>query len=80
MLTTSVTQKGQITIPKEVRTYLGISPRNKVIFEKTKNGYQIKKAPDLLSLAGKGKALIRKNKKIDVVKAREWLETDYERV
>ena len=30
---TTVTQKGQVTIPAEIRQALGIKPRDKVIFE-----------------------------------------------
>ena len=30
---TTLTQKGQVTIPQEIRTQLGLKPKDKVIFE-----------------------------------------------
>jgi AbrB family looped-hinge helix DNA binding protein len=30
---TTLTQKGQVTIPVEIRTRLGLKPRDKVVFE-----------------------------------------------
>ena len=35
---TSVTSKGQVTIPKAVRDYLGIAPGSRVSFERTPDG------------------------------------------
>ncbi len=32
-LETTVTQKGQVTIPVEIRSRLGLKPRDKVVFE-----------------------------------------------
>ncbi len=32
-LETTVTQKGQVTIPAEIRSRFGIKPRDKVVFE-----------------------------------------------
>jgi antitoxin PrlF len=32
-MTTTVTQKGQVTIPKEIRDFLGIRPGQKVSFQ-----------------------------------------------
>lgn len=32
-LETTLTQKGQVTIPIEVRTQLGLKPRDRVVFE-----------------------------------------------
>lgn len=32
-LETTLTQKGQVTIPLEIRTRLGLKPRDKVVFE-----------------------------------------------
>lgn len=33
LLETSITQKGQVTIPVEIRSRLGLKPRDKVVFE-----------------------------------------------
>ena len=38
-----VTSKGQITLPKEVRDSIGISPGEEVEFQKEENGYLLKK-------------------------------------
>lgn len=44
MLTAKVTSKGQITIPKKVRTGLGIQPGESVSFEEKNGVFYIKKA------------------------------------
>jgi AbrB family looped-hinge helix DNA binding protein len=36
---TTVTSKGQVTIPKKVRDYLGIEPGSAVDFELTRDGH-----------------------------------------
>jgi len=38
-----VTSKGQVTIPKEIREALGIEPGDEVAFERTEEGYEIRK-------------------------------------
>lgn len=38
-----VTQKGQVTIPKEVREKLGIRPGDEIEFVRTEDGYLIEK-------------------------------------
>lgn len=51
--TTSVTQKGQTTIPVPIRKRLGINPRTKIVFElKSNNEASIKPVTDFLSLKG----------------------------
>jgi len=37
----TITSKGQITVPKEVRKVLGVSKGDKVIFKRTNAGYTI---------------------------------------
>ncbi|MFC7737676.1 AbrB/MazE/SpoVT family DNA-binding domain-containing protein [Roseomonas sp. GCM10028921] len=37
-MSTTVTTKGQVTIPKAIRDYLGIKPGTKVVFEVTPDG------------------------------------------
>lgn len=37
-MTTTVTSKGQVTIPKRVREYLGIGPGSQVDFRRTADG------------------------------------------
>lgn len=55
---TSVTSQGQVTIPANIRRYLGIKPADKVQFIKVKDKVYIKPAKDFLELKGtlKGKA------------------------
>jgi antitoxin PrlF len=38
MKATTLTSKGQVTVPKQVRDYLGIGPGSKVTFELTAEG------------------------------------------
>lgn len=38
-----VTTKGQVTIPKEIRDELGIEPGDEIAFERTEDGYTIRK-------------------------------------
>lgn len=51
--TTSVTQKGQATIPLAIRKRFGIRPRSKVVFEVTdKNEVLIKPVQDFFTMKG----------------------------
>lgn len=51
--TTSVTQKGQATIPAAIRKSLGIKPNTKIVFElKDNNEATIKPVVDFFSLKG----------------------------
>lgn len=43
---TRVTEKGQVTIPKEIRDRLGIQPGDEIDFEETEEGYVIRKEVD----------------------------------
>ena len=53
MAVATVTSKGQVTIPKEVRDDLGIESGTKLYFVRTTQGYVIKAASNsVLRLAG----------------------------
>jgi AbrB family looped-hinge helix DNA binding protein len=56
---TTVTTKGQVTIPADIREHLGIKPRDRVQFEITKDGsVQITPAPSrIAALFGSVEAL-----------------------
>ncbi len=75
---TTLTKKGQITIPKELRGMLSLKTPSKVILEIEEGKKTIKITPplDILNLAGKLKP--RKGK--SAVKARDILEKHYQRL
>lgn len=54
--TTSVTQKGQATIPAAIRRKLGIKPNSKIVFELNDNEVSIKPVVDFFSLKGSVKS------------------------
>lgn len=74
---TTITQKGQITIPKEVRDALGFKQHLKVSLEveKDKEVVKIKPVKDILDLAGNFKT----KKKESVLEARKSFENNYQR-
>lgn len=74
---TTVTQKGQVTLPKQLRDLVGIDKYDKVIVEAGKNHIKIKPTFDLLDIAGTFNP--RKNKGKSVLKAREYMEKHYKR-
>lgn len=75
---TTITRKGQITIPKALRDMLKLQTSKKVFLEIDKNRrvIQIKQHPDILDLAG----MFKPRKRISVLKAREYMEKHYERI
>lgn len=75
---TTITKKGQITIPKEIREVLKLEEgkRLDIELEKKKKRIIIKTAPDILELAG----TFKPKRKINVLKAREMMEKYYERL
>ncbi|MEK9135266.1 MAG: AbrB/MazE/SpoVT family DNA-binding domain-containing protein [Patescibacteria group bacterium] len=75
---TTITRKGQITIPKDIRDILRLDEGRKleIEFERIKGEIKIKSAPDILDLAG----MFKPKKKINVLRAREAMEKNYERV
>ena len=75
---TTITKKGQITIPKEIREILKLEEGKKlgVELERKKQEIKIKPIPDILDLAG----TFKPKKRINVLKAREVMERKYERV
>ncbi len=72
---TTITQKGQVTIPKKFREKFDLWPYSKVYIETGKDYIKITPAKDILDLAGKYKPI----KKKPVLKAREEMERFYRR-
>lgn len=52
MQVTTITQKGQVTIPVDIRKYLKVGTGDRVVFEKRKNQVVVKPARNLLDLRG----------------------------
>jgi len=74
---TTITQKWQMTLPKDIRELLGISEPGRVFIsanKKTKT-IKIKKTQDILDLAGKFKP----KKVYNALNLREIMENNYER-
>ena len=72
---TTVTQKGQITIPVAMRIALGINPYDRVQVRMGDGVVEIEPTPDFLSMAGSVKPIKGKS----ALKAREYMEKHYKR-
>lgn len=72
---TSLTQKGQITIPKGLRDALQVKSYDKLYLQLENNHLKLYPAPDILGLAGK----IKPKKKKPVLSARQKLDQGYQR-
>lgn len=59
---TTVTQKGQATIPVHIREKLGIQPGEKVIFQERGDEVYIRRIPNFLNFKGSLKTLKKYNK------------------
>ena len=75
-LITTVTQKGQITIPKSLRQKFGIELFSKVHLEDEGEAIKITPTYDILDLAGKFRPQGRKK---PVLSAREEMEKSFNR-
>lgn len=73
---TTVTQKGQVTLPKKVREMFGVKKYDKVLVEPRTDYIKIKPTEDIIDLAGKYKS--DKNK--SPLKARKFMEKNYRRI
>lgn len=72
----TVTQKGQVTIPFEMRNILGIKPYSKVRISMYNNAVKLESTPDIMDLGG----FIKAPKGMNALKAREYMQTHYKRV
>ncbi len=67
MYATTLTQKGQVTIPAPIREKLGLKKGEKVSFEEKEGQIIIKSAPNLLDLMGS----LKTTKKYDKTKVKK---------
>lgn len=72
----TVTQKGQVTIPANVRSLLGIKPYSKVSISVHNKAVRLEPTFDILDFAPIGKA----PKGMTALKAREDMQTHYKRI
>ncbi len=76
---TTITQKRQITLRKELMETLNLKIGEKIVLsliDKNKKRLQIESVPDFMEIAGK----IKVKNPIDPVEARARMEREYERV
>lgn len=74
---TTVTQKGQVTLPKKVRDALGIQEYDKVLVEIASDHVKIRPTVDIFDLAGSLHP--QKNKNKSPLQARRALAKQYRR-
>ena len=72
---TTITQKGQLTIPKPLRIKYGLEDYSKVVIDDHKSKLRIKPTIDILELSGS----IPPVKGKDALKARKLYENKYKR-
>lgn len=72
----SVTQKGQVTIPKRLREKVGLSTNSKVYIEARGNFIKVTPTYDILDLAGQ----LKPKKKGSALEARQVAEKTYRRI
>lgn len=59
MITSTLTDKGQTTVPQEIREALGTSPRQRLIWEARKDGSAVvRPMPSVMALAGSLKSKV----------------------
>lgn len=75
MQTTTITQKGQLTIPKNLREKFGIETRDKLFIQESTDHIKIFPTQDILDMAGKFKPKTKK----PISAARKELEKRYRR-
>lgn len=73
---TTVTQKGQVTIPVAMRKALGISFYDRVQVRMGDGVVEVTPVEDFLSMAGS----VRPIKGKSALKARAWMEKNYKRI
>lgn len=77
--TSTVTQKGQVQIPKKIRDALKIEPYGKVELELVDKQVIVKPTKDILEMGGFLNTKV-KGKNLNALKAREYMQNHYRRV
>jgi len=72
---TTVTQKGQITVPQWLRLKYGMELYGKVMLEAGDGYIKVKPVKDILDMAG----TVRPIKGRSALRARDWMEKHYKR-
>ncbi|KKU95351.1 hypothetical protein A2875_04310 [Candidatus Gottesmanbacteria bacterium RIFCSPHIGHO2_01_FULL_46_14] len=67
----TMTQKGQVTIPAPIRAMLGLQPRQRVVITKDADGAKIRAASNFFSLYGS----IKTHKKLNISAMRKSAKT-----
>ncbi|MBI2600338.1 AbrB/MazE/SpoVT family DNA-binding domain-containing protein [Candidatus Daviesbacteria bacterium] len=75
-IVTSITQKGQVTIPKKLREKVGLATYSKVYIEIMGNSIRVTPTYDVLDIAGQFKP----KKKKPVLEARHLMDKTYSRI
>lgn len=72
----SLTKKGQMTIPKEIREKLDLSPGSKVSieFDEDNKSIKLEQKPDIMDMFG----MIEAPEGKDALKSREYMEENYD--
>lgn len=75
---TTITRKGQITIPKSLREQFGFSPDKRISIEVTpkRQELRLKAYHDIVEIAG----TFHPQRKKNALKAREYMAKHYERI
>lgn len=82
LVTTTITQKWQMTLPKDIRQFLGIKKPGQVTVEVVdlqRKLLRIQKRSSFLKMAGILPAKNKKGQTLDVLKIRDLMEKEYSR-
>ena len=74
----SVGEKGQVVIPKDIRSYLGLRPGSEVIFEMKEKEIVIKRPVDPKQFVEDFCNVPNKLKKLDIKTIKKVLEEEYD--
>ena len=74
----TISEKGQIVIPKDVRDYLGLKPGTEVVFEVSKDGVILKPKLSPKEFIERFTNIGRKLKKLDIKTIKATIEEEYE--